>query len=83
MGFNSGFKGLKDEHRLSVLEKRVQGLGGRKQQETGANYIMSTCMICISHQILFAWLNQEEWDEQDISIYGGDEKYIQGLGDKT
>ena len=42
---------LKDEHRLRVLENRVQGLEGRKQQETGANYIMSTCMICNPHQM--------------------------------
>lgn len=40
-------------------------------------------MICIPDQILFAWLNQGEWDGQDIGIYRGEEKYIQGLDEET
>lgn len=70
---------LKDHDR----ENTVQGLGGREQQVTGANYIMSTFMNGIPLQILFAWLNQGEWDGKDIGICEGEEKYIQGLGEET
>ena len=32
---------------------------------------------------VFAWLNKGEWDGQDIGIYEGEEKYIQGFGEET
>jgi hypothetical protein len=45
-----------EEHKLRVFKNRVLsnilGLGGRKLQETGENYIMTSFIICIFHQTL-------------------------------
>jgi hypothetical protein len=55
---------VREEHRARVFENRVRcegrsvGLRGRKGQETGENYIVRSCMVCVASQILFLALNE-------------------------
>jgi hypothetical protein len=46
---------VREEHKLKVFENRALknkfGPRGRKQQETGENYIIRSCEICIFHQL--------------------------------
>jgi len=40
-------------------------------------------MICTTHQILFGWSNQEEWDRQRVWYAWGEERVVRGFGGET
>jgi hypothetical protein len=55
---------LREEHRLRVFENRVsKKIFGPKRVDVTGEWIKlhnEEFMICIPHQILFGWSNQEE-----------------------
>jgi len=64
MGFNSGFKGLREEHGLRVLEKAVPrcmfGPRREEEEEPRDSCIAGSFMICILLPTECYWGNQME-----------------------
>jgi hypothetical protein len=57
------------------------GLRGRKQQETGENWMMMSFVMCIHFKYDFG--DQTKKDEMSKGVTCGGEKCVQGLGWET
>jgi hypothetical protein len=49
----------------SLVTRPAEEKGLENGQDGGEDYILRSFMICSSHQIVFAWSNQEERDQRD------------------
>jgi hypothetical protein len=82
--FASHFKGI---ILLSVCEsgvlRRIFGIMGRKEEETGDNSIIRKLIICTLHQILLVWLKRGNGMGRECITHRGYEKCIQKFCKKS
>ena len=78
---------MREEPRLRVFEdkvlKRIFGLIWRSLQVCGEIYIMMSLMICTPHPICSCDKIEKNEMVGTCSMYGGEERCIEGFGGET
>jgi len=86
MGFNSGFKGLREGHRLPMFEygmsRKIFGPEWEGIEEDWEYCIKKSCLTCAFHQagLFFRWSNQDVQPVRRMQHARGNYNYMQVFG---